>query len=513
MNPARLRLARLNSSKGPGAPKVIELDKLRLGDFMKVVSKRVPGAYGLGAGVNGLSYPHHLEPLLKIVEPILKGESVYALASTPPQHGKTALICFLIAAYLRRFPGKTVVYATYNLEKAHATSTEARQVAKASGVKLANDAKGHWRTEAGGGCLFTSTGGSLVGVPNIGLIIIDDPYNGRADAESPVKRAEVEAWVGGSVVGRMSPALIVIHTRWHVEDLIAFLQEGKREDGSPFYQYLNLTAICDVDEGDPIGRKSGEALWESNPQRCLAKLKELLAKGVSEYEWQAQYQGNPVPKGLKLFQDAWYYTELPKTGLRYSIGVDLAYSEHSRSDWSVAVVMAECYDGPLDENKRPMPRYYVTEVIRRQVQAPDFVDTLKYLHERHPGAHMFWYMGGGGEKGNASFFRRLGVPLITKRATDKYAQALPTSASWNARPEFGIPGRVLLPEKAPWLEIFLREVNDFTGKGDEHDDQVDALAGAHDVLVKSADQGAGGGGGSVGGSGRTQSWEERGLGW
>jgi hypothetical protein len=39
-----------------------------------------------------------------------------------------------------------------------------------------------------------------------------------------------------------------------------------------------------------------------------------------------------------------------------------------------------------------------------------------------------------------------------------------------------------VPRSAPWLNEFVLELKSFTGKGDKHDDQVDALAAAHDVL-------------------------------
>jgi phage terminase large subunit-like protein len=56
---------------------------------------------------------------------------------------------------------------------------------------------------------------------------------------------------------------------------------------------------------------------------------------------------------------------------------------------------------------------------------------------------------------------------------DKFQRAQPVAAAWNA-------GKVLVPRDAPWLDDFIREVASFTGLGDRHDDQVDALAAAFD---------------------------------
>ena len=58
---------------------------------------------------------------------------------------------------------------------------------------------------------------------------------------------------------------------------------------------------------------------------------------------------------------------------------------------------------------------------------------------------------------------------------DKFVRAQPVAAAWNA-------GKVLVPRNAPWVDAFLSELASFTGLGDAHDDQVDALASAYDSL-------------------------------
>ena len=55
---------------------------------------------------------------------------------------------------------------------------------------------------------------------------------------------------------------------------------------------------------------------------------------------------------------------------------------------------------------------------------------------------------------------------------DKFTRAQPVAAAWN-------DGRVRVPMHAPWLSDFLAEVASFTGVGDKHDDQIDALSQAY----------------------------------
>ena len=64
----------------------------------------------------------------------------------------------------------------------------------------------------------------------------------------------------------------------------------------------------------------------------------------------------------------------------------------------------------------------------------------------------------------------LRVDAITA-VTDKFSRAQPVAAAWRT-------GKVLVPRSAPWLDAFMGEVMNFTGVSDDHDDQVDALAGA-----------------------------------
>jgi predicted phage terminase large subunit-like protein len=68
-----------------------------------------------------------------------------------------------------------------------------------------------------------------------------------------------------------------------------------------------------------------------------------------------------------------------------------------------------------------------------------------------------------------------GVPFkAVKVDTDKYTRAL----AWANLAE---EGRVYLVQ-GPWIDDFLDEVCRFTGRGDAHDDQVDAVSLAFGML-------------------------------
>ena len=103
---------------------------------------------------------------------------------------------------------------------------------------------------------------------------------------------------------------------------------------------------------------------------------------------------------------------------------------------------------------------------------------------------MFWRPGGGGEKGVADVVewatsilremshtaKRLKIVKL-KMVGDKYITCQKAAGSWNA-------GRIVVPRNAPWLDDFLKVLNNFVGKDDARDDEVDALAALHDGMMR-----------------------------
>jgi predicted phage terminase large subunit-like protein len=87
-----------------------------------------------------------------------------------------------------------------------------------------------------------------------------------------------------------------------------------------------------------------------------------------------------------------------------------------------------------------------------------------------------FYHGGGGEKGNVDYLEERGVKVNAIQAgSDKSVRAQPFADAWNA-------GKVLVPARAKWLDEFVRELHEFSGVNDLHDDQVDSAAAAYDEL-------------------------------
>lgn len=393
--------------------------------------------------------PSHLAPLVSHLERAIR-EPVRLVFSVPPRHAKTELLLHAIPWWQLQRPDLQIAYVSYAAGIAQRKGRKALHNARRAGVPIDERAaaRGDWRTGVeDGGLLSFGIDGQATG-EGFHVIIVDDPVKNRATAESELERDKLWDAFNDDLFTRGEPdaSVFVCHTRWHEDDLAGRLIRA----GWP---HVNLAALDD----------NGRALW---PARYTAESLVARREQIGAYGFESLFQGRPRPRGGAVFTNAVTYKELPPR-LRVSIGVDLAYTAKSRADYSVAVVL-----GTDDED-----RHYVVEVAREQVAASDFVTTLKRLAAAYPGAPISAFIGGT-ERGTIDLFAELGVRIDAKPATtDKFVRSQPVAAAWNAR-------KVLVPgaETAMWVTPFLNEVLGFTGVRDRHDDMVDALAAAHDLV-------------------------------
>ena len=400
-----------------------------------------------------LERPLWFAPYVRWLETAVGGGHELVFAA-PPQHGKTVVTTHALVWALARYPSLQFGYATYNKQRAISVARAVRKIAGRAGLDLTGTLD-HCYTKQGGGIIFAGRGTSITGEPINGFGIVDDPFKGRAEAESKVVREAAFDWHGQDWMTRHHPGVssFIMATRWHEDDL-----SGRRvKEG---WSYLNLPAIAE--ENDPLGRKPGEALC---PSRWPLKALERQRKNLTEYGWWSLFQGHPRPKGGKLFDGVTLaqLAILPATGFRIGIGIDLAYSKKTHADYSVAVVLLE-----IDGIK------YVVDVIREQVKAPEFASKLKRLLDRYPGCRPRWYCAGP-EVGVADMMSNTIGRIIEAISTtaDKFSRAQSTAAAWNA-------GEIRVIQGADWADVFVGEVCDFTGINDINDDMVDALVAAYD---------------------------------
>lgn len=404
--------------------------------------------------------PLHLKPLVSALERS-RHEQVFAACSVPPRHAKTETVKHAIVHRLLEDPSLRIGYGGYSAQFAHKKSREIRTLFRRAGGPIANDARavGDWRTGVEDGGLWANgTGGSWTG-EGMSLIFIDDPVKGRSEAESGTEREKLWDWFQDDLSTRLEPggSIFLISTRWHCDDLIGRAIShgiiGRK------VEYICLPALSE--ENQP--------LW---PERFSTDELERIKKSKGEYSWASLYQGQPFPRGGRVFHDPIFYDELPE-GLRISIGVDLAYSKKTSADYSVIVVM-----GRDDITEKS----YILQVVRAQEEAPVFAQRIVAVQKEYDGVPARWHYAGA-EKAIGDFLRTLNVDMDMQPAVvDKFVRSQPFAAAWN-------DGKVLLPRPSheedgeSWQDELVAEYVAFTGKDDLRDDQVDAGSSAFDAAA------------------------------
>lgn len=407
------------------------------------------------------SAPRHLRKIVSLIQEArraARGECppVFACTSVPPQHGKTTTFEFAFAHWLKEEPERFLAYVTYNQDQANDRSRNIRDIVRMVDVELKDDAQGVrlWRTPQKGGLLAAGLGGPITGKSKLDAILIDDPFKDESEALSRRMREKRYAQFSGSVWSRLhrGTSVFVNHTRWHVDDMIGRIQRDPKL--SRHFRFVNFPAIDD----------RGEALWpELFPLEVLERKRD-----ANERQWWSLYMGQPRSESDRVFGDpTWMLVDETPNHARFAIGVDLAYSAKTSSDWCVAAVMARADD-----------RYYLLDVVRRQCRATDFVEDIKRLRDRY-GARVRFYGAGQESEVVEQFRRHEGLTIDFRHAgPDKLVRATPVSDAWN-------DGRVLVHPRLRGSAA-LDVVADFSGIADPCDDDVDAIAAAYDTLSDGA---------------------------
>jgi predicted phage terminase large subunit-like protein len=122
----------------------------------------------------------------------------------------------------------------------------------------------------------------------------------------------------------------------------------------------------------------------------------------------------------------------------------------------------------------------VLEVLRIKAEPSEIAAKLEALQSQYHAPLTIEATRDGKQVARAlqAINPRLRIDEATPYAS-KYVRAQPVAGAWNAQ-------RVRVPVAADWLDDFVFEVSKFTGLGDRHDDQIDALAYAWNAATAEA---------------------------
>jgi predicted phage terminase large subunit-like protein len=428
---------------------------------------------------------------------LIAGKRPILAIQAPPQHGKSDAASDFIAWTAGNNPDLKIIYASYSDALGiRANRTLQRTVSSEAFGKifpLQIGTKG-WAANTDllefashdGSFRNVTVGGGITGF-SLDLGIVDDPFKGRADANSELIRDRTWSWFTDDFLTRLSKSagLLIIMTRWHLDDLLGRLLNQSGHE----VRVLRYPALAEADEEywmrdwqlttqgwvpawKHLRRSKGEALFEAlKPKRVLLE----QHKRLPQASWESLYQQNPISVGgsqlpianLKVLH---FFDRAPSlSAVRYW---DKGASDDENAAYTAGVLMHKMKDGIFVIEHVVRGRWNVREReehIRTYSKADKILcKNYSIVVEQEPGS-------GGKESAENTIRNLAGFRVYADKVTgSKEARAQPFANEVQA-------GKVLL-KAGSWVQAFLDECE--TWPNGKFDDQVDAAAGAFNRLIK-----------------------------
>lgn len=395
--------------------------------------------------------------------------------SVGPQTGKTQLLSVFLPAWISgRDPYAHVMLGTYNDTRANEVGKDVKDVMQSQAfravfpehkLRKGGEANDKLMTEHGGKLSFVGMGGSGTGKP-ADYFIVDDPIRNDDDAQSLLYRERLWKWFNSVAFTRChgNSAIIVLHTRWHQDDLIGRLCDPDHPERHKSYAgvadewtYINLPVVV---QEPKLAKALGLELelpyepnvisqFGSKPMASLAvyppKPLEFLAeaKRMDPRTFGALYMGQPAPEDGEYFKADWLVEydrrELPKELKHYGAS-DHAVSLKQGRDYTVIGCVG------IDEND---DLWVLPDLVWERMEADRTVEKLIWAFDKFKP--MMWWM-------EADLISKSFGPFLRKRMveTKTYVSIDPVVPSKDKPTRArAIQGRmsmkkVRFPRFAPW---------------------------------------------------------------
>lgn len=448
----------------------------------------------------------HARLLCDIVQDTFRGKLKRTAVAIPPQHGKTIhLSTFGPAWILGNNPKARIVVATYNETRADELGEAFRKVITSDTYRAifpdveldkGSKSKSAMSTTKGGKIFFVGTGGTVTG-RTAEYFIIDDPIKDDEELQSDSFRDKMWKWFFSVAYSRGSnrTRIIVLHTRWHTDDLIGRLCDpGHPERGKSLkhdtkkWTYINL---CGVITEKPLAEALGLAMQKQTDPYVIEAFgdKPMVALWEAEKnlaffaEWKmgepktfnALVMGRPTADEGEYFRAAWLVEydlhELP-TELRKYGASDHAVSVAERRDYTVM----GCVGVDAEDTIWVLP-----DLVWDRMETDRTVEELLIQFRTHKPA--LWWLE------NELISKSFG-PFLRKRMREEkvYVTLDPVTVARDKRTRArAIQGRMSLkkvrfPRFAPWWSDARNQLLQFDSGA--HDDFVDWLAHIGQGLLK-----------------------------
>lgn len=422
-------------------------------------------AYREIGGDGQLQWNFHIDAMIHRLALIEAGECRRQIITMPPRHLKSVVMTAWVAWMMGNNPGLRFICASYGSDLADKHARDCVRLMLSPwyrrafpALKLIRTAVSDFETTRGGYRLSTSVGGVLTG-RGAHYIVIDDPMKADQHLSEPA-RATVNSWFDDSLKWRLESqdvgSIILVMQRLHQDDLAGFLMN--RGD----WDELRLAAIAPADELIEVGpgrfyqRREGHAL---HPVRqSLAVLEKL--RDENPYVFTAQMNQNPVPIAGNWVDPKSFgtYLEPPQSGTMI-LSLDTASKTNLTNDYSVAI-LARYYQ----------KRFYILDVRRARLDFRQLMNLVTAMCRDNRVERLLIEDASSGQQ-LLDMLRPppdgVPFPIACKPEGCKEVR-------FHAQISRIQAGEVLLPQTAPWMPEFVREIAAFPGG--RHDDQADALS-------------------------------------
>jgi predicted phage terminase large subunit-like protein len=423
----------------------------------------------LHPGEDPLDLAWYLQAMCHALEQTRRGKERRLVINVPPRYLKSVTTAVAFCAWiLGHDPTAKILVGTYNEELARLHDQQLRQIMESREYRTAfpntvvdrrRSRQLHLITTEGGSRMAVTTGGTATGFGG-DFIILDDCMKAQ-DASSEAERAKIEQWyrgtIGTGLNDKRSGVIISIQQRLHENDLAAVMLEAGAK-------HLNLPAIAphreliEIAPGRFHERQPGDLL---NPDREDDAVLEERRREMGPRNFATQYLQDPVPPDGNIVRLEWFprFEEAPASEDLISIvqSWDTAMSADPSAAFSVCTTWGF---------SRSLRRWCLLDVLRKRLEYPELKRAVTRLwREWQPDKVLIEDATMG--KALYAEFRAEGpfLPLLCAVNEGKEERLIAQTGQLEA-------GRVMLPQEAPWLHEFCREL--LAAPNGRYWDQVDS---------------------------------------
>lgn len=407
-----------------------------------------------------LEWNHHIDDICDYLRACEEGDIKQLIINMPPRWLKSIVVSTAWPAWiLGHDPSQRIIVACHSSDLSKRLSVNTRDIIRSDWyraifpdtiLKDDQDQKGFFQTTRGGFRRATSVHGSITGEGG-NYLIVDDPIS-PDDAFSNTVRTATNEWFDQTLYNRVEDTKtakrVIVMQRLHDKDLSGYLQKKGT------WESLVI----------PMETKHGKSNFVSRyPEHEIERIKKELPTMVFE----AQYNQNPAPSEGNIFKMDWFksFKVEPVNPTRIVQSWDCGFKTGDDNSYSVGQTWFEFPDNQI----------YLIDTIRGKWEYPDLKRTMMGYYDRWKPHHVLVEDKASGQ----SVIQEIkGLPIVAINPKGKKEErAIRVTGMIEG-------GNVFLPESAPWLHEFEKEVSIFN-KGD-FDDQVDAMTQAIDWIRNNA---------------------------